>query len=88
MKDQLTTQKPKVEREFKLTSLAVNNRTSVFVLTFLIILVGIFAYTSMPKESFPEVEIPTIYIGTVHPGNSPADMESFRFPPQDILHTH
>jgi len=76
MKDQLTTQKPKVEREFKLTSLAVNNRTSVFVLTFLIILVGIFAYTSMPKESFPEVEIPTIYIGTVHPGNSPADMES------------
>ena len=30
----------------------------------------------MPKESFPEVEIPTIYIGTPYPGNSPADIEN------------
>lgn len=66
----------RVDKEFKLTTIAVKNRTSVFVLTALIIGIGVYSYISMPKESFPEIEIPTIYVGTIHPGNSPADMES------------
>jgi len=66
----------RVDKEFKLTTIAVKNRTSVFVLTAIIIGLGVYSYISMPKESFPEIEIPTIYVGTIHPGNSPADMES------------
>lgn len=66
----------RVDKEFKLTTIAVKNRTSVFVLTAIIIGIGVYSYISMPKESFPEIEIPTIYVGTIHPGNSPADMES------------
>src|SRR5690606_32379355 len=35
-----------------------------------------YSYIAMPKESFPEIVIPTIYIGTPYPGNSPIDMEN------------
>jgi len=30
----------------------------------------------MPKESFPEVKQPIVYINTAYPGNSPIDMEN------------
>lgn len=63
-------------REFKLTSLAINNRTSVFLLAILIIAMGLFAYTAMPREAFPEIVQPTIYVGTTYPGNSPKDIEN------------
>ena len=62
-------------KEFKLSTLAIGNKTTVFVLTAIILFAGIMAYTSMPKESFPEIIIPTIYVGTPYPGNSPLDVE-------------
>ncbi len=68
--------KKEVVREFGLSSLSVDNRTSVVILSFIIAFMGIFAYTTMPKESFPEVVIPTVYVGSVYPGNSPVDMEN------------
>jgi len=48
----------------------------VLVLMVLIVFLGISSYVNLPKESYPEVEIPTIYIGTFYPGNSPVDMEN------------
>jgi multidrug efflux pump subunit AcrB len=69
-------QNKEVVREFGLSSLAVNNRTSVLILTFIIVVMGLYSYVSIPKESFPEVVIPTIYVGTPYPGNSPVDMEN------------
>lgn len=63
-------------KEFGLTTFALNNRTTVFVLTFIIALTGVISYITLAKENFPEVEEPTIYIGTAHPGNSPEDMEN------------
>jgi len=65
-----------ITREFFLSSLSIDNRTSVAILMFLILVTGIGAYTSMPKENYPEINIPTIYIGVVYPGNSPEDMEN------------
>ncbi len=65
-----------VAREFGLSSLAVDNRTSIIILTFIIVVIGAFSYYSMPKENFPEVVFPTIYVGTPYPGNSPVDMEN------------
>ena len=64
------------KRLFGLSSLAVDNATSVFVITIMIFIFGIQAYRDMPKEQFPEVELPTIYINTPYPGNSAADIES------------
>ncbi len=67
--------KNKVQKEFGLSSLAVNNRRTVFLLSILIAVSGILAYVSMPSENFPEIKIPTIYVGTAYPGNSPKVIE-------------
>ncbi len=64
------------KRLFGLSALAVDNVTSVFILTFMIFIFGIQAYQTMPKEQFPDVEIPTVYINTPYPGNSAADIEN------------
>ena len=68
--------KEQIDKQFGLTTLAVNNKTTVMFLTLLIVGMGIMTYISLPRENFPEVKIPTIYIGTSHPGNSPADIEN------------
>ena len=65
-----------VHKEFWLTNLALDNRISVLVLMVLIIILGISSYVNLPKESYPEVEIPTVYVGTTYPGNSPVDIEN------------
>lgn len=66
----------KKHKEFGASTFAINNRISVYVLIFIISVVGLVSYNTMPKESFPEIKQPTIYVGTVYPGNSPADMEN------------
>ncbi len=63
-------------RQFGLTSLAVDNATSVFLLTAMIFVFGVTSYKHIPKESFPEVPWPKVYINTVYFGNSAADIES------------
>ena len=68
-------EKKNIVREFGLTTFSVNNKTSVFVLTFIILLAGIGAYMGMPKESFPEIKLPTIVISAPYPGNSPENIE-------------
>ena len=68
--------KRNVIREFKLTSLSVENKTTVYLLTLMIVIFGFSAYKFMPKEQFPEIIFPQIYIGTAYPGNSPVDMEN------------
>jgi multidrug efflux pump len=65
-----------VIREFGISSLSVDNQTSVVILILIISVLGILAYRTMPKESFPEIVIPTVYVGTAYPGNSPVDMEN------------
>jgi multidrug efflux pump len=59
---------------FALSTWAVNNRKSIFLVAFIIFLGGLGAYTSMPKENFPEIQIPEIYIGIAKPGSSPEYM--------------
>lgn len=65
----------RVKREFFLSSASVKNRSTVLVLTLLVIVLGIRAYTSMPKAAWPDIVMPQIYVGVAYPGNSPVDME-------------
>jgi len=65
-----------VRREFKPASFALNNSTSILIIVLLIVMMGVFAYSSMPRESFPEIVQPTIYVGTIYPGNSAVDIEN------------
>jgi multidrug efflux pump len=69
-------QEKKIQREFKLTTLALKNRNTIFLLTGVIILFGLFSYRSLPKELFPEIVLPTILVRTIYPGNPPLDIEN------------
>ena len=58
-------------REFGLSSLAVNNRKTVYLIITLLLIGGLSAYNNMPRESFPQIQVPEIYVNVPYPGNSP-----------------
>jgi multidrug efflux pump subunit AcrB len=57
------------------SSWAVDNRTTVYVIVAIIVILGISAFFSMPRESFPEIKQNNIYISSIYPGNSAEDVE-------------
>ncbi|MDR9418378.1 efflux RND transporter permease subunit [Gracilimonas sp.] len=63
-------------KEFWLSSFSVDNRISVLVLVALIAVMGVISYVSIPKESFPNITVPNVFVVTIYPGVSPEDMES------------
>lgn len=63
-------------REFGLSSFAVDNATSIFLVSLMIFLFGISSYVSIPKEQFPEASLPTVYINTPYFGNSAEEIEN------------
>lgn len=63
-------------KEFGLSSLAVDNATSVFLITLMIFLFGLQSYDTMPKEQYPEASLPTVYINTPYFGNSAEEIEN------------
>ncbi len=65
-----------IRKEFKISSFSINNRISVLVLVTLVAVMGIVSYLTIPKESFPSINVPNIFVVTVYPGVSPEDMES------------
>ena len=65
----------KVDKEFKLSSWAINNKTTIYVLMFLFLYLGITSYFRMPRENFPEISETKIYISSVFPGNTAEDIE-------------
>ena len=75
MKDEASQDKTNKIKEFGLSSLAVGNKKTVLVITFIIVIAGMLSYSSMPKENFPEVITPEIYVGVAYPGNPPKDIE-------------
>ena len=65
-----------LKKEFKPSSWAINNKTSIFVITIIITLAGLMSYFAIPKENFPEIVIPKIFVKTIYPGTSPSNMET------------
>ena len=65
----------KIDKEFRLSSWAINNKTTIYVLMFLILYLGITSYLTMPRENFPEINETKIYISSVYPGNTAEDIE-------------
>jgi multidrug efflux pump len=63
-------------KEFRLTSFSIDNRISVLVLVFLIAIMGIQSYLTIPKEAQPDITIPNVIVVTTYPGVSPVDMET------------
>jgi len=65
-----------VEKEFKPTSWAIDNKVSIYVATVIVCIAGIITYITLPKENFPEVVFPQIYVATPYPGAAPTDIEN------------
>ena len=65
-----------IEKEFGPTSWSIDNKTSIYIITLLLTVMGIFAYIKLGKEKFPDIVIPRIIVATVYPGTSPADIEN------------
>jgi len=63
-------------REFKLSTLALKNQNTIFLLSVAIIGFGLLSYRNMPKELSPEIVIPTILVQSYYPGNPPVDIEN------------
>lgn len=57
-------------------SFAVKNYLAVFIFAALIIVVGMTSYFSLPRESFPEIRRPMIFVTTAYPGVGAYDIES------------
>ncbi len=63
------------EKEFKPSSWAIDNKRAVYVLIFIIALLGLSAYNNLPKENFPDITIKKVYITTEYLGQSPQNIE-------------
>ena len=56
-------------------SLAVDNKTAVYLLMALILIFGYTSYTDMPREATPDITIPYVIVSTPYIGVSPVDVE-------------
>ncbi|WKB79859.1 efflux RND transporter permease subunit [Cellulophaga lytica] len=63
------------DKEFKISSWAIDNPSVIYVLIGLFLWIGLSAYLAMPREDFPEVIETKIYISTPYPGNTAEDIE-------------
>ncbi|MBD0833545.1 efflux RND transporter permease subunit [Aestuariibaculum sediminum] len=78
----------KVDKEFGLSSWAINNKTTMYVLIVVIFYLGVSAFFSMPRENFPEVNETKIYVSSIFPGNTAEDIEKLITDPlEDRLKT-
>jgi len=67
---------PSGVREYKPTTFAQKNKSTVFLITIVLVIFGFFAYNSMSVELFPEVKFAYVFVKTIYPGNSPIDIEN------------
>lgn len=65
----------KVDKEFGLSSWAIDNPTIIYVLMALFLVLGMSAYLGMARENFPEINETKIYISAPYPGNTAEDIE-------------
>ncbi len=71
----MSKQKKNAEKEFKLSSWAIDNPSVIYVMIAIFFWIGLKAYFAMPREDFPEIVETKIYISTPYPGNTAEDVE-------------
>lgn len=63
-------------KQFKPTSWVIDHKTVTYLATIAITLWGLNIFTTLPKESYPDIVLPQVYVSTVYAGTSPKDMEN------------
>ena len=59
-----------------LTRISIHNPVLAAMLMFALVVMGVFSYSRVPVDQFPNVEIPVIVINTEYPGASPESVEN------------
>lgn len=59
-----------------ISNAAIDRRSSVFALMLIILLVGIYSYIVLPRESTPDITVPYVLVVTPYEGVTPEDIES------------
>ncbi|KAA2219061.1 efflux RND transporter permease subunit [Maribacter flavus] len=67
--------KKNADKEFKLSSWAIDNPSVIYVMIAIFLWLGFSAYMAMPREDFPEIVETKVYISTPYPGNTAEDIE-------------
>jgi len=65
-----------VKKEFGPSSWAIDNKTAVYVLIFLITVLGFISYNNLPKENFPDIAQSKVFVTTQFNGQSPQNIEN------------
>jgi multidrug efflux pump len=55
--------------------LALKRQVTVLALLVLIVITGLYCYLTLPRESFPDITIPYVFVTTTYEGVAPEDME-------------
>lgn len=63
-------------KQFGPTTWSIKNKTSIYLMMLIVSLIGVYQFVTLPKEQFPDIVIPTIYVQTIYVGNSPKDIEN------------
>ncbi len=63
-------------KQFGPTTWSIKNKTAIYLIMLVFSGIGIYQFLTLPKEQFPDIVIPTIYVSTIYTGNSPKDMEN------------
>ena len=54
---------------------ALKRQVTVLALLVLIVIAGVYCYATLPRESFPDITIPYVFVTTTYEGVAPEDME-------------
>jgi multidrug efflux pump len=54
---------------------ALKRPVTVLALLVLIVIAGVYCYATLPRESFPDITIPYVFVTTTYEGVAPEDME-------------
>ncbi len=63
-------------KHFRPTTWSVTHKTAIYLIIVFLSAVGVYTFVSTPKEQFPDMVFPHIYVQTIYVGNSPKDMEN------------
>jgi len=63
-------------KEFGPSSWAIDNKTAIYVLIFLVTVLGLVSYNNLPKENFPDIAQSKVFVSTAFLGQSPQNVEN------------
>ena len=65
-----------LKKEFGPSSWAIDNKTAIYVLIFLVTVLGLISYNNLPKENFPDIAQSKVFVTTTFAGQSPQNIEN------------